>query len=61
MKTRQPNWEDAASRILTVLIPLLLKAGRDSGVSLNEMAAFRKDIVTILRSEASGEAQEPAA
>ena len=45
MNTKQPDWDDAASRILTVLIPLLLKAGRDNGVSLTEMGAFRKNIV----------------
>jgi len=60
MNTKQPNWDEAASQILTVVIPLFLKAGRENGVSLTDLGAFRKTIVSIIRAEGQGESRETA-
>lgn len=60
MNTRQPNWDDAASKILTVVIPLFLKAGKEDGVSLTDLGAFRKTIASIIRTEGQGASEEPA-
>lgn len=60
LDAKKPNWEDAASEILTVTIPLLLKAGRENGVSLTDLGTFRTKIVAIIRKEAQPESKEPA-
>lgn len=60
MNAKQPNWDEAASEILTVVIPLFLKAGRENGVSLTDLGAFRKTIATIIRREGEVGSQEPA-
>lgn len=60
MTAHKPNWDNAASEILTVTIPLLLKAGRENGVSLMDLGTFRTAIVSILREEALENLQEPA-
>jgi hypothetical protein len=60
MNAKKPDWEDAASEILTVTIPLLLKAGRENGVSLTDLGTFRTKIVAIIRKEAQTDSKEPA-
>jgi hypothetical protein len=60
MNAKEPNWEKAASEILSALIPLLLNARRDSGVSLSELGGFRDRVVEILRRESKNGMHESA-
>jgi len=57
---KKPNWDDAASEILTEMIPLLLKAGGENGVSLTDLGTFRSAIASIIREEALENRQESA-
>ena len=52
MNAKKTDWENAASEILAVLIPMLLKVHRDSEVSLTDLGGFRDRVVDILRKEA---------
>jgi len=60
MSDKKPDWENAASEILSVLIPLLLKVRRENEVSLTDLGGFRSQVVDILRSEAEKKLSEPA-